>query len=143
MLIELWRKVLATDYSGACCGVCGNDFPMGSVFPVAFTDSGEQLGEMCPVCLDYLNRRKGDAEDPTLSNWPARDWPTLEDLEEARRRYPGAMFPDSATYEALVTPFEGEEEVAEESVVWKMERERFLRPLPRRSPTAEEEARDV
>ena len=49
-------------------------------------------------------------------------------LEEARRRYPEAMFPDSAAYEALVAPFEGEEEVAEASVVWKMEREANPRP---------------
>lgn len=123
MLIELWRKVLATDYAHTCCGICGNDFDRGSVFPVAMTGRGESLGEACPVCLDYLNRRKEAAEDPTLDNWPARDWPSLEDLEEARRRYPEAMFPDSATYEATVPPFEGEEEVAEASVVWRMERE--------------------
>ncbi len=123
MLIELWRKVLATDYSGTCCGICGNDFSLGSVFPVAFTDRRESLGEVCPVCLDYLNRRKEDAEDPTLSNWPAREWPSLGDLEEARRRYPEAMFPDSAAYEVAVPPFEGEEEVAEASDVWKMEGE--------------------
>ena len=123
MLIELWRKVLGTDPWGACCGICGNDFDRGSVFPGAFTDRGESLGEACPACLDYLNRRKGDAEDPTLDNWPARDWPTVADLEEARRRYPEAMFADSAAYEASVVPFEGEEEVADASIVWKMERE--------------------
>ena len=128
MLIELWRKVLATDPWGACCGICGNDFDRGSVFPVALTDCGEALGEMCPVCLDYLNRRKEDAEEPTLSNWPTRDWPSLENLEEARERYPEAMFPDSAAYEALVAPFEGEGEVADASVVWAMEREAPPRP---------------
>ena len=100
---------------------------------MAFADDGGTIGEMCPVCLDYLNRRKHDGDDPTggpvpWGNWPAREWPTVEDLEEARMRYPEAMFPDSAAYEALVAPFEGEEEVAEASVVWKMEREANPRP---------------
>ena len=123
MLIELWRKVLGTDPWGACCGICGNDFPRGSVFPVASTDRGESLGEVCPVCLDYLNRRKEDEDDPTLGNWPARGWPTLKDLEEARGRYPEAMFPDSAAYEATAPGVDAEDEVAEASVVWRMERE--------------------
>ena len=25
MLIELWRKVLTTDHSITCCGICGNE----------------------------------------------------------------------------------------------------------------------
>jgi len=65
MLIELWRRVLATDYSRTYCGICGNDFDRGTVFPVAFTDGRETIGEMCPPCLDHLNRRKEDADDPT------------------------------------------------------------------------------
>ena len=65
MLIELWRKVLATDYSRTCCGICGNDFERGTVFPMAFTDHRESIGEMCPPCLDYVNRRKRDGGDPT------------------------------------------------------------------------------
>src|SRR5215210_7169093 len=100
MLIELWRKVLATDHSITSCGICGNDFDRGTVFPMAFTDNAETIGEMCPPCLDYVNRRKRDASDPTLEFWPAREWPALEDLEEARRRYPEAMFPDDAAYDA-------------------------------------------
>ena len=63
MLIELWRKVLADDYTTACGAIGGNDFDRGSVFAVASTDNGYQGGEMCDVCLDYLNRRKTDAED--------------------------------------------------------------------------------
>ncbi len=123
MLIEFWRKVIATDYSATCCGVCGNDFDRGTVFAVAFTDSGDAVGEMCPVCLDYLNRRKQDAEDPTLENWPAREWPTVEDLEEARRRYPEAMFPDDAAYDAAAPDLDAEQEVLQASFILQMERE--------------------
>jgi hypothetical protein len=85
------------------------------------------IGEMCPPCLDYLNRRKRDASDPTggpvpSGNWPAREWPTVEDLEEARRRYPEAMFPDDAP-EAVAPGWATRDVIYEESVIWKMERE--------------------
>ena len=124
MLVELWRKVLATDYTRTCCGVCGNDFDRGSDFPVAISDNGTELGEMCPVCLDYLNRRKEDAEDPTLANWPARDWPSLEDLREARRRYPEAMFSGLGEFKAAAPDLDAKDEAYAASVVWRMERER-------------------
>ena len=45
MLIELWRKVIETDYSVTSCGICGNDFDRGTVFPVAFGDTREMIGE--------------------------------------------------------------------------------------------------
>ncbi len=41
MLIELWRKVVATDYAHNCCAICGNDFDRGAVYPVAFSDHGD------------------------------------------------------------------------------------------------------
>ena len=99
-----------------------------SVFAVAFADDGGTIGEMCPVCLDYLNRRKVDAEDPTggpapWGNWPAREWPTVEDLEEARMRYPEAMFPDAAAFNAAAPGFEEQEDVVEASMIWTMQRE--------------------
>ncbi len=94
MRIELWRKFIGTDYLTTCCAVCGNDFARGDVYPVAMDDKEGGLGEMCLVCLDYLNARKHGGDDPTLDNWPAREWPTLGDLEEARRRCPEPMFPD-------------------------------------------------
>jgi hypothetical protein len=94
MRIELWRKFIGTDYLTTCCAVCGNDFARGDVYPVAMDDKEGGLGEMCLVCLDYLNARKHGGDDPTLENWPAREWPTLGGLEEARRRYPEPMFPD-------------------------------------------------
>jgi hypothetical protein len=123
MRIVLWRKVLATDYSHTSCGICGNDFDRGTVFPVAFTDNRESIGEMCPPCLDYVNRRKQDAGDPTLENWPAREWPRLEDLEEARRRYPEAMFPDHAALDAAASAPDTEQVVLQSSFVWSVERE--------------------
>ena len=99
-----------------------------SVFAVAFADDGGTIGEMCPVCLDYLNRRKHDSDDPTggpvpWGNWPAREWPTVEDLEEARMRYPEAMFPDDAAYAAAAPDPDAEEEVLRASWIWTMERE--------------------
>src|SRR5215218_3491608 len=124
MIIELWRKVIATDYSSTSCGICGNDFDRGCVFPVAAADDGAELGEICPTCLQYLNRRKEDAEDPTLGNWPARDWPTPQDLDEARRRYPEPVFETSDDLLAAATDRDAEEEIYRASVVWRMEPER-------------------
>ncbi len=124
MLIELWRKMVAEDYRSTCCVICGNDFELGSVYPVVAGDQGQELMEMCLTCLDYLNRRKVDPEDPTFDNWPARDWPTLEDLEDARRRYPEPMF---ETYEEMLTAcpdFDTEDEILAAQIVWRMERER-------------------
>ncbi len=123
MLIELWRKVVGSDYTNTYCAVCGNDFDRGSVFPVAFGDSGDELGEMCLVCLDYLNRRKVDADDPTLGNWPARDWPTLEHFEELRRRYPEPMFADHDALEGAFTDRAGEDAIYAASIVWQQRRE--------------------
>lgn len=126
MLIELWRKVLATDYVHTCCAICGNDFDRGTVFAVAFTDKGADMGEMCPRCLDYLAQRKNAAEDWRVrQNWPAREWPSLEDLEEARRRYPEPMFADDAAYqEAAGYDPDVEDELLQSSFIWRMEPER-------------------
>ena len=126
MLIELWRKVVATDYTHFCCAICGNDFDRGAVYPVAFSDHGDELGEMCTWCLGYLNERKAslDAEDPTRDNWPARGWPSFRDLAEALRRYPEPMY---ATRDALTTAFtdaDAESRIYDESIVWKKEREK-------------------
>ncbi len=78
---------------------------------------------MCLMCLDYLNRRKVDPEDPTFDNWPARDWPTLEDLEGLRRRYPEPMFGTREELKAAATDFDTEDEFIQASFVWRMERE--------------------
>lgn len=123
MLIELWRKETAEDYSITTCAICGDDFDRGSVFPVIFADQGEDLGEMCPTCLGYLNRRKVDAENPIRrGNQPACDWPTLEALEEARRRYPTAMFETSEDLLAAADGPQGEEKVYADTIVWEMVR---------------------
>ncbi len=118
MLIELWRKVLADDYAHTCCGICGNDFDRGTVFPVAFGDHGDELGEVCLVCLDYLSRRKEDADDPTRGNWPS-----LENLLEARRRYPEPMYASHSELKAAATDWDAEDEVYDASVVWRMQHE--------------------
>jgi hypothetical protein len=79
MLIELYRKLTAEE-SADVCAICGNDHDIDSVYALASGDRGEDLGSLCPTCLDYLNRRKNDSEDPTLDNWPSCDWPTVEVL---------------------------------------------------------------
>jgi hypothetical protein len=107
MLIELWRQEENAFYSMTCCAICGDDFELGSVYVMVSGDRGQDLGEMCPTCLDYLNRRKADGQDPARGNRPSRDWPTVKDLEEARRRYPEPIPEDE-----------------DDIVVWRMERER-------------------
>jgi hypothetical protein len=126
MLIELCRKVLADDYNVCCCAICGNDFDRGSVFAVASTDDGGDMGEVCPTCLDYLSRRKNDADDWRVrENWPAREWPTLEDLQDARRRYPEPMFTDDdAMTAATGGDPEVEDGILQSSFIWRMEPER-------------------
>ena len=124
MLIELMRKLVGTDYSTTSCVVCGNDVELGSVYAVATGDQGQQMGEMCPTCLDYLNRRKEDAEDPTLGNWPARGWPTVEDLKRLRFRYPEPMFETHDELLAAAPDRAAEFKIHEATTVWRMEPER-------------------
>jgi hypothetical protein len=81
---------------------------------------------MCPTCLDYLNRRKLDSEDPTRGNWPARGWPTTEVLERLRRRYPEPMFDTEEELLAATTDRAAEERIYERALVWRMEREHEL-----------------
>lgn len=135
MLIELWRKVLATDYSTTVCAICGNELDRGTVFAVASADDGHEMGEVCITCLDYLSRRKNDAKDWYVRrNWPAREWPTLEDLQEARRRYPEPMFADDAAFqEAAGYDPDKEDELLQSSFIWRMEPERKLRGLETRN----------
>lgn len=125
MLIELHRKEARTDCSVTCCAICGDDFDRGSVSPVIFTDQGEDVGDMCPTCLDYLNRRKNDPDNPDRGNFPARNWPALEDLEDARRRHPDPLFEtmDDLCEAAAVSP-DAEWRIMNETVVWKAEREK-------------------
>jgi hypothetical protein len=39
MLIELYRKLVAADASTELCVICGNEFELGSVYPVAIASS--------------------------------------------------------------------------------------------------------
>lgn len=127
MLIELHRKEAGTDYAVACCAICGDDFERGSVFCVIYADQGEDLGEMCPTCLDYLNRRKTDEENPERGNWPASTWPTLEDLDDLRRRHPDPMFETTDDLVAAAVDREADEKLMAACVVWKAEREKTAR----------------
>jgi hypothetical protein len=125
MLIELHRKVVAGE-STDCCVICGNDFDLRSVYVVTHGDRGEEMGRMCDVCLDYLNRRKLDSEDPTLDNWPACGWPTSEVLERLRRRYPEPMFDAEEEFLAAATDRAAEARIYEAAFLWRMEREHEL-----------------
>lgn len=102
--------------------VCGNYFNLESVYCVATGDRGEQMGPMCAVCLDYLNRRKEGVEDPTLGNWPARGWPTVEVLERLRRRYPEPMFETGNDLLAAATDRAADDRIYEATWLWRMER---------------------
>lgn len=121
MRINLQRKLVAVDASTDTCVICGNDFELGSVYATATGDHREEMGPMCPVCLDYLNRRKEDAEDPTLDNWPARGWPTTEVLEKLRQRYPEPMFETYDDLLAACTDRATEDRIYEASMPWKMD----------------------
>ncbi len=125
MRIELHRKLVAGACTD-CCVICGNDFDLESVCAVASGDRGEEMGPMCDVCLEYLNRRKGDAEDPTLDNWPARGWPTVEVLERLRRRHPEAMFDTEDELLAAAVDRAADDRIYGGAVVWRMERESEL-----------------
>ena len=123
-LVELRGKVLANDYVVACCAVCGDDFELGSVFAVACTDNGGEIGEVCPVCLDYPNRRKDD-DNPTLGNWPARAGGRRP--KASRRRAGATRRPcspaDCAACEAAAPGWDAQHEILQASMIWKMERE--------------------
>ncbi len=121
MRINLQRKLVAADASIDSCVICGNDFELGSVYPMVTGDNREEMGPMCPVCLEYLNRRKEDVEDPTLDNWHARGWPTTEVLERLRRRYPEPMFDTVEDLLAACTDRAAEDKIYEASAPWRMD----------------------
>jgi hypothetical protein len=122
MLIELHRKVVAGEVTDSCV-ICGNDHDIERVYVVTHGDRGEEMGPMCDLCLDYLNRRKHDPRDPTLNNWPARGWPTVEVLERLRQRYPVAMFDTEEELLAAATDRAADERIYGAAAVWRMERE--------------------
>jgi hypothetical protein len=67
-------------------------------------------------------RARGEGDDRASSNWPGRGWPTVETLEQERRRHPLAMFPTADYYAAAEDPAE-DERICKASVVWAMQRE--------------------
>jgi hypothetical protein len=81
MFIDLMRAY-APDEMGReeNCGVCGATFTTGSVAASACTDARDDMGNVCPACVEVLGRRNPDR------------FPTIEEYEEANRRYPEPMF---------------------------------------------------
>jgi hypothetical protein len=120
VLIDLKRKVVATDPQIDSCAICGNDFELGSVYLVAYNDEGDWMEPMCLTCLEYLNRRKVEEEGRARDNWPARGWPTLEDLRETLERYAEPMFQAGDNRLAAAPDFAAEDEIYESFVVWRM-----------------------
>lgn len=77
LTIEL-KRALAPDEVGVeePCAVCGIPLVTGVVVPHVLVHSiGEDLNVVCRACLDHLSRRN-----------PGQ-FPTIEEYEEANRRY--------------------------------------------------------
>lgn len=76
--VEL-KRAFAPDEVGReeGCGICGVPFVAGVVAAHVLRDD---LGVVCPSCVEYLGRRN-----------PER-FPTIEDLEEANRCHAGPIF---------------------------------------------------
>lgn len=71
---------------------------------------------MCPTCLEYLNRREGAQKDTATGRWPS-----MEVLEEARRRHPDAMFGTAEQLLEAASDRAADERIVRASVVWSME----------------------
>src|SRR5215210_1734641 len=88
---------------------------------------GDDRGDVPPVPglhqQAQAGRQRSYGRPRTVGQLARGEWPTLEDLEEARRRDPQAMFPDAAAYDAAAPSWDEQEEVTEVSMIWRMERE--------------------
>ena len=80
MIIRLLRAFTPEEMHDADCGICGQRFRIESVIASAFTEKRIGLGQACPSCVQYLGQRH-----------PER-FPTIEEYEDALRRYPEAMW---------------------------------------------------
>lgn len=81
MFIELMRAFEPSEIGHKeSCGVCSETFFTGSVVASAVTDGRDDMGNVCPSCVEALGRR--------APRW----FPTIEVYEEMNRRYPEAMF---------------------------------------------------
>ena len=79
MIIGLKRATDPEEMGEQKCGICELRFEVAAVhlrgnFDVGFADA------VCPECIEYLGRRN-----------PAR-FPTIEEYEEAKRRYPESSY---------------------------------------------------
>ena len=77
MIIWLERVSTPADLRETKCAFCGQEFRVASVVAKASTEvGGWDLGPVCPACVEVLGRRA-----PAL-------FPSIEEYEEALRRYP-------------------------------------------------------
>ena len=81
--VSLRRAQTPEDLGEWGCDLCARPFTVESVSIAAKGLAGEwgDLGTLCPACLSYLGGRN-----------PAR-FPTLEEYEEAKQRYPDPIWP--------------------------------------------------
>ena len=94
MIIELQRTFLPEDIGmEELCGICEHRFHSESIIAQVSTDERIEEGWACPECVAYFGRRRPDR------------FPTMEEYEEAKRRYPEPMW---STKEALAHAEENE-----------------------------------
>jgi hypothetical protein len=80
MRIRFQRAFSPESMTEAPCGLCERSFKAESVMAVLDGPGDEDLGEACPECITMLGQ-----------HYPER-FPTLEEYEEAKRRYPKPLF---------------------------------------------------
>ena len=83
LLVRLRRALEPAEMAETSCALCGARFLPGSVLADVVTREG--LGDIggdfaCPACVEYLHRRN------------PQQFPSLEELEEARRQHPEPVF---------------------------------------------------
>jgi hypothetical protein len=54
MIIALERTLAPEDMGAATCALCAEPFEQGVVYAYATTESGTEMGEVCPECIEYL-----------------------------------------------------------------------------------------
>lgn len=105
MIIELQRAFTPEEMFEEECGICGVEHRRESVIAQAATDGRTDMGGACPACVEMLGRRN-----------PYR-FPTLQEFEAAKRRYPEPMWKDEE--EADLALEEGGRKANERSWIWR------------------------
>ena len=76
MIIRLLRAFTPEEMHDEDCMLCGQRFRIESVIAQAVTDGRMETGQACPSCVEYLGQRNPEC------------FPTIEEYEDALRRYP-------------------------------------------------------